>query len=190
MKTKDIDNSEEPLEVLGKVEPNVLFQAMSDLYNRIRTPERLDNKTVEDSSATFDTSNSPSNLDRSPKQFSRQELDKFRAELLDQSKIQMEIDRKNMEKQIQNHYLSELKTMEIEHERQLAIIESKLAEQKQSDIQSIQAAANEQKLKHIETIKLLQQKVQTLEHGSNQNNLDMKTSPHNSLTNAQSICDE
>ena len=52
-----------------------------------------------------------------------------------------------MEKQIQNHYLNELKTMEIEHERQLAIIESKLAEQKQSDIQSIQAAANEQKLK-------------------------------------------
>ena len=92
-----------------------------------------------------------------------------------------------MEKQIQNDYLSELKTMEIEHERQLAIIESKLAKQKQSDIQSIQAAANEQKLKHTETIKLLQQKVQTLEHGSNQNNLDMKTSPHNSLITACSI---
>ena len=54
MKTKDIDNSEEPLEVLGKVEPNVLFQAMNDLYNKIRTPQRSDNKTVEDSSATFD----------------------------------------------------------------------------------------------------------------------------------------
>ena len=107
---------------------------MSDLHNKIRTAQRSDNKTAQDSSATFDTSNSPSNLDRSPKQFSRQELDKFRAELLEQSKIQMEIDRKNMEKQIQNHYLSELKTMEIEHERQLAIIESKLAEQKQSGI--------------------------------------------------------
>ena len=94
----------------------------------------------------------------------------------------MEIDRKIMEKQIQNHYLSELKAMGIEHERQLAIKESKLAEQKQSDIQRIQAAANEQKLKHIETIKLLQQKVQTLEHRSNQNNLDIKTPPHNSLT--------
>ena len=32
-------------------------------------------------------------------------------------------------------------------------------------------------------MKLLQQKVQTLEHGSHQNNLDMKTPPHNSLTN-------
>ena len=67
--------------------------------------------------------------------------------------------------------------------RQLAIIASKLAEQKQSDIQSIQAAANEQKLKHTESIKLLQQKVQTLEHGSYQNNLDMKTPLHNSWTN-------
>ena len=105
MKTKDIDNSEEPLKVSGKVEPNVLFQAMSDLY-KIGTPQRSDNKIVEYRSATFDTSNSPSNIDRSPKQFSRQELDKFRAELLEESKIQMEIDRKNMEKQIQNHYLS------------------------------------------------------------------------------------
>ena len=182
MKSKDIDKSEEPLKVLGKVEPNVLFQTMSDLYYKIRTPQRSDNKTVEDSPATFDTSNSPSNLGRSPKQFSRQELDKFRAELLEQSKIQMEVDKKKMEKQIQIHYLSELKTMEIEHERQLAIIESKLAEQKQSDIQSIQAAVYEQKLKHIETIKLLQQKVQTLEHGSNQNNSDMKTPPHNPIT--------
>ena len=77
--------------------------------------------------------------------------------------------------------------MEIEHERQLAIIESKLAEQKQSGMQSIQAAVNEQKLKCIETIKLLQQKVQTLEHGSNQNNLDMKTPPHNSLNNSSML---
>ena len=59
MKTKDTDNFEEPLEVLGKVEPNELFQAVSDLYNKIRTPQRSDKKIVEDCSATFDTSNSP-----------------------------------------------------------------------------------------------------------------------------------
>ena len=61
-----------------------------------------------------------------------------------------------------------MKTIANEHKEKLFTIEAKIAEQINNEIKGIQASANEQNTKHLETIEMLQQKVKTLTKEINQ----------------------
>ena len=80
-----------------------------------------------------------------------------------------------------------MKTIENEHKEKLSTIEAKIAEQINNEIKSIQASANKQNTKHMETIEMLQQKMKTLTQEINQNpSSNLATPPPFPLTN-QSI---
>ena len=51
--------------------------------------------------------------------------------------------------------------MKNESKEKLAIIESKITEQQHAKIKDIQTTANQKRTKYIETIEMLQQKIQT-----------------------------
>ena len=54
--------------------------------------------------------------------------------------------------------------MENENKEKLAIMKSKITEQNHAEIKDIQTASSQERTKHIETIEMLQQKIQNLAH--------------------------
>ena len=96
-----------------------------------------------------------------------QHLERIKTEIENQYRIQVAIEKKNFEKEIKNYYHNHLKTIENEHKEKLSTIEAKIAEQINNEIKSIQASANEQNIKHLETIEMLQ-KVKRLTQEINQ----------------------
>ena len=87
-------------------------------------------------------------------------------QLLAQSRVENVTDRKNFEKHIRNQYSSEIENLKAEHQEHIASIETKIAEKMQTEIQKIQATSDRQIAKYVESIQLLQQKVQTLQQPS------------------------
>ena len=108
-------------------------------------------------------SQSPISSNKTSKAYTQQELDKLKAEMEEQF-IQLAIDRKTTRAQIQNYYQDQFKTMEKENREKLAIMKSKITEQKHAEIRDIQTAASQERTKYIETIEMLQQKIQNLAH--------------------------
>ena len=94
--------------------------------------------------------------------YTQQDLEKIKADIEKHYKIQVAIEKRNFEKEIQNYYHNHFKTIENEHKEKLSGIEAKNAEQINNEIKGIQASANERNTKHLETIEMLQQKVKTL----------------------------
>ena len=82
----------------------------------------------------------------------------------EQFRIQLAIDQKITRAQIQNYYQDQFKTMINENKEKLAIMKSKITEQKHAEIKDIQTATSQERTKYIETIEMLQQKIQNLAH--------------------------
>ena len=61
--------------------------------------------------------------------YTQQDLEKIKTDMENQYKIQVAIERKNFEKEIQNYYQNHLKTIENEHKEKLSTIETKIARQ-------------------------------------------------------------
>ena len=89
--------------------------------------------------------------------------------------------RRNFEIHIQNQYISEIENLKAEHQEQIASIETKIAEKMQNEIKNIQATSDKQVAKYVESIQLLQQKVQTLQ----QSNLNTPNMPHHNQPKEQ-----
>ena len=158
------------------------------------TPQRNNNSNSdnsETSSVASDNSNivdfqgtSKTNKDL---RYTQQDLERIKAEIENQYRIQVATEKKNFEKEIQNYYHNHFKSIENEHKEKLSTIEVKVAEQINNEIKSIQASANEQNTKHLETIEMLQQKVKRLTQEINQTpSPNLATPPPFPLTN-QSI---
>ena len=61
-----------------------------------------------------------------------------------------------------NQYTSEIENLKAEHQEQIASIETKITEKMQNEIKNIQATSDKQIAKYVESIQLLQQKVQNI----------------------------
>ena len=99
----------------------------------------------------------------------------------EQFRIQLAIDQKTTRAQIQNYYHDQFKTMENKNKEELAIIESKITEQKHAEVKDIQTAASQERTKYIETIEMLQQKIQNLAHEVHQKPPPLPTLGNNSM---------
>ena len=108
-------------------------------------------------------SQSPISSNKTSKAYTQRDLDKLKAEMEEQFRSQLAIDQKTRA-QIQNYYQDQFKTMENENKEKLAIMKSKITEQKHDEIKYIQTAASQERTKYIETIEMLQQKIQNLAH--------------------------
>ena len=137
-------------------------------------PPKHDNLNLDNSETSSVASDSshidfqaPSTTNKDLK-YTQQDLEKIKADIEKHYKIQAAIEKRNFEKEIQNYYHNHFKTVENEHKEKLSMIEAKNAEQINNEIKGIQASANEQNTKHLETIEMLQQKVKTLTQEINQ----------------------
>ena len=74
-------------------------------------------------------SQSPINSNKTSKAYTQQDLDKLKAEMEEQFRIQLAIDPKKTRAQIQNYYQDQFKTMENENKEKLAKMKSKITEQ-------------------------------------------------------------
>ena len=153
--------------MLGKI-----VSSVSDSVSTIiGTPQRNDNLNFHNSETSSVASNTSDIVDfqatsktnKDPK-YTQQDFERIKVDSESRCKTQVAIEKKNFEKEIQNYYYNHLKTIENEHKEKLSTIEAKIAEQINNEIKGIQASANEQNTKHLETIDMLQQKVKTLTH--------------------------
>ena len=126
-------------------------------------------------------SQSPISSNETSKAYTQQDLDKLKAEMEEQFRIQLAIDQKATRAQIQNYYQEQFKALENENKKQLAIIESKITEHKHAEIKDIQTAASQERTKYIETIEMLQQKIQNLAHVVHQKPLPLPPLGNNSM---------
>ena len=124
----------------------------------VGTPQRNDNLNFDNSETSSVVSDSFQATSKTNKdlKYTQQDLEKIKTDMENQYKIQVAIERKNFEKEIQNYYQNHLKTIENEHKEKLSTIETKIARQIDNEIKDIQASANEQNTKHLETIEMLQ----------------------------------
>ena len=172
-----------------KIDKSLLGKIVSTFCGGVSTfmgtPQRNNNSNSdnsETSSVASDNSNivdfqgtSKTNKDL---RYTQQDLERIKAEIENQYRIQVAIEKKNFEKEIQNYYHNHFKTIENEHKEKLSTIEAKIAEQINNEIKSIQASANEQNTKQLETIDMLQQKVKRLTQEINQTPSPNLTTPH------------
>ena len=160
-----IDISVEPLKsVIDEYQENlsIIIKAMNDAMSYLTTPVRSDNRNFGTDPYDSNTA-SPQNT----KTYSQRDVDQS----LEHSRIQNITERRNFETHIQNQYSSEIENLKTEHQEQIASIQKKIAEKMQNEIQKIQATSDKQIAKYVESIQLLQQKVQT----SQQSNLNTPT---------------
>ena len=85
--------------------------------------------------------------------------------LLEQSRLQDITDKRNLETHICNQYSSAMEHLKMEHQEEIASMETNIAKIMQREIQ-IQATSNQQIAKYVESIQLLEQKVQTLQQSN------------------------
>ena len=178
-----------------KIDKSLLGKIVSTFSGGVSTfmgtPQRNNNSNSdnsETSSLTSDNSNivdfqgtSKTNKDL---RYTQQDLERIKTEIENQYRIQVAIEKKNFEKEIQNYYHNHFKTIENEHKEKLSTIEAKIVKQIKNEIKNIQASANEQNTKHLETIEMLQQKVKRLTQEINQTpSPNLATPPPFPLTN-------
>ena len=107
---------------------------MSNIFNSVAgnffTPQRSDNKSfgnnlgansVASKTLNSSDSQSPTSSNKTSKAYTQQDIDKLKAEMQEQFKIQLAIDQNTTRAQIQNHYHDQFKTMENESKEKLAI---------------------------------------------------------------------
>ena len=173
-----INTSVEPLKsVIDEYQekPNIIIKAMNSAMSFLTTPVRSDNGN---SGTDPDGSNTAS--PQNAKTYSQGDVD----QLLEHSRVQNIADRRNFETHIQNQYSSQIENLKTEHQEQIASMETKVAEKMQNEIQKIQATTDKQIAKYVESIQLLQQKVQTLQ----QSNLNTPHMPdYNQPMNNESL---
>ena len=106
--------------------------AVGNLGNLLtpQKPEGVDNgENPDTNSETSETS--MVNDDQVPpsnsKTYTQHDLDKLRTHWEEQFKLQKAIDKKILDKEIQNHYLCQIQSLKSEHQEQLATIESEIA---------------------------------------------------------------
>ena len=158
------------------------------------TPQRNDNLNFdnsETSSVASDSSNivdfqatSKTNKDL---KYTQQDFERIKADIEHQYKIQVAIEKKNFEKEIQNYYYNHLKTIEIEHKEKLSTIEAKISEQINNENKGIQSSANEQNTKHLETIEMLQHRVKTLTQENQSNSNKFSHTPTLSISQSEHV---
>ena len=111
------------------------------------------------------------------KTYTQQDLDKLRTCWEEQFKLQKAIDNKNLEKEIQNHYLHQIQSLKNEHQEQLATLASETMAHKDNLV-----IADAQRAQYIHTIEMLQQRLQLLE-GAIQTQINLATPPFDPLAN-------
>ena len=141
--------------------PGLMNEILNSVAANFFTPQRLDNKSfgknLETNSVTSEDLNSsdsqsPISSNKTSKAYTQQDLDKLKAEMEEQFRIQLAIDQKTTRTQIQNYYQDQIKTMENENKDKLAIMKSRITEQKHAELKDIQTAASQERTKYIETI--------------------------------------
>ena len=174
-----------------KIQKSLLGKIVSSVSDSVSTfmgkNDNLNFDISETSSVPSDSSNivdfqatSKTNKDL---KYTQQGFERIKADIEHQYKIQVAIEKTNFEKEIQNYYYNHLKTIENEHKEKLSTIEAKISEQINNEIKGIQASANEQNTKHLETIEMLQQRVKTLTQEINQTPSTNVTPPPFPLAN-------
>ena len=176
-----IDTSVEPLKTVideYQENPGIIIKAMNNAMSYFTTPVRSDNRN---SGTDPDDSNTAS--PQNTKTYSQKDVD----QLLERTKMENITDRRNFETHIRNQYISEIENLKAEHQEQIASIETKIAEKMQNEIKNIQATSDKQIAKYVESIQLLQQKIQTLQ----QSNLNTPYMPHhNQPMNNESLASD
>ena len=170
--------------------PGLMNKIFNSVAGNFFTPQRSDNKSfgnnletnsVASEALNSSDSQSPTSSNKTSKAYTQQDIDKLKAEMQEQFRIQLAIDQNTTRAQIQNYYQDQFKTMENESKEKLAIIESKITEQKNAEIKDIQTTANQERAKYIETIKMLQQKIQELTHEVHQKSTPLPPLGNNSM---------
>ena len=95
------------------------------------------------------------------KTYTQHDLHNLRTHWEEQSKLQKAIDKKILEKEIQNHCLHQIESLKNEHQEQLATIASEKAAHKDNLV-----TADAQNAQDIHTIQMLQQRIKLLERAN------------------------
>ena len=98
-----------------------------------------------------------------PKTYSQKDFEKFK-EKLEDFRYQFQVDKTILEKEIKNQFMFQIEALNLEHQNQLTKIQADIEAQIQK-----QAKINEQKAQDDHTIKMLQQRIKTLEAGASSN---------------------
>ena len=121
-----------------KIEKSLFGKIVSGVFDSVLTimgtPQRSDNLNFgnsETSSAASDSSNIVDfqTTSKTNKDLKYTQQERIKTDIESQYKIQIAIEKKNFEKEIQNYYHNHLKTIENEHREKLSTIEAKIAEQ-------------------------------------------------------------
>ena len=142
---------------IGKSLLDRVVSSVSDSVSKfVGTPSKHDNLNF-DNSETSSVASDSSHIDfqatsttNKDLKYTQQDLEKIKADIEKHYKIQVAIEKRNFEKEIQNYYHNHFKTIENEHKEKLSTIEAKIAEQINNEIKGIQASANEQNTKHFQ----------------------------------------
>ena len=143
----------------------VAFDGATSRLASFITPQKpegaLNDANLDTNSETSETSmvNDDKVLPPNSKTYSQKDVD----HLLEQSRLQDITDKRNLETHICNQYSSAMENLKMEHQEQIAFMETNIAKKMQKEIQKIQATSDQQMAQYVESIQLLQQKVQTLQ---------------------------
>ena len=152
------------------------FDGASLKVGNVITPQKPqgahNDASLDTSSETSETSmvNDDQGLPSNSKTYTQHDLDKLRTDLEEQFKFQKAIDKKNLEKEIQNNYLHQ-------HQEQLATMASKI-----TALQDNLVTADALKTQDSHTIQMLQQRLKLFE-GANQTPAHVATTPFDPLAN-------
>ena len=141
----------------------VAFDGATSQLASFITPQKpegaLNDANLDTNSETSETSTV--NDDKVPppnsKTYSQKDVDR----LLEQSRLQDITDKRNLETHIRNQYSFAMEQLKMEHQEQIASMETNIAKKLQKEIQKIQATSDQRIAQYVESIQLLQQKVQT-----------------------------
>ena len=164
----------------------VAFDGATSRLASFITPQKpegaLNDANLETNSETSETSmvNDDKVLPPNSKTYSQKDVD----HLLEQSRLQDITDKRNLETHIRNQYSSAMENLKMEHQEQIASMETNIAKKLQKEIQKIQATSDQRIAQYVESIQLLQQKVQTLQQ-SNPNTPHMPD--YNQLINNETV---
>ena len=152
------------------------FDGASLKIGNVITPQKPqgahNDASLDTSSETSETSmvNDDQGLPSNSKTYTQHDLDKLRTDLEEQFKFQKAIDKKNLEKEIQNNYLHQ-------HQEQLATMASKI-----TALQDNLVTADALKTQDSHTIQMLQQRLKLFE-GANQTPAHVATTPFDPSAN-------
>ena len=111
-----------------KIDKSLLGKIVSTFSGGVSTfmgtPQRNNNANSDNSETSSVASKTNKDL-----RYTQQNLERIKTEIVNQYRIQVAIEKKTFEKEIQNYYHNHFKTIENEHKEKLSTIEAKIAEQ-------------------------------------------------------------